>query len=36
MEKIHHVLDGNSGDDDDDDGGIEITPSLGSGILFNG
>ena len=35
MERIHHGLDGsNSGDDDD--GGIEITPSLGSGILFNG
>ena len=37
MEKIHYVLDGsNSSDDDDDDDGIEITPSLGSGILFNG
>lgn len=34
MENIHHVLDGNSGDDDDDS--IEVTPSLGSGILFNG
>jgi hypothetical protein len=32
LEKIHHVSDGSN----DDDGGIGITPSLGSGILFNG
>ena len=36
MEKIHYVLDGSNSSDDDDDDGIEITPSLGSGILFNG
>jgi hypothetical protein len=36
MEKIHVLSDGSNSGDDDDDGGIEITPSLGSGILFNG
>jgi hypothetical protein len=36
MEKIQHVLSDGSNSGDDDDDGIEITPSLGSGILFNG
>mmetsp|Transcript_55784 Transcript_55784/g.63112 ORF Transcript_55784/g.63112 Transcript_55784/m.63112 type:complete len:141 (-) Transcript_55784:17-439(-) len=45
LEKIQNVLcrnnniataDDNDDDEDNDDGGIEITPSLGSGILFNG